>query len=151
MIGQKAKEWLWRYAPAEIISIPATLVPAWVVYQATHAAISAALAGTWGGNIGYFGTILLRDVWQTRRALLAQGRKYGWETFCRNVRALTIEFGIAEIVDSFLVRPTLMYWLPLILGDLTWGILIAKMVADISFYLPAILFYEMSKERYRKF
>ena len=151
MIRSKVKEWLWRYGPAEIISIPATLIPAWIAYNATQAPIAAALAGTWGGNIGYFGTILLRDIWQTRKELGRENRKYTWHTFRRNLRALVIEFGIAEVVDSLLVRPLLMYWLPLLLHDLTWGILAAKLVADISFYLPAILFYELSKKRYRKF
>ena len=148
---QKVTEWLWRYGPAEIASLPATIIPALAVHAAGGSALATALAGTWGGNIGYFGTILSRDVYVTRQRLQAAGRRYGSFVFAKNVRALLIEFGLAEAFDSLLVRPLLMYYLPAVTGSLGWGILLAKLAADVSFYLPAILFYEWSKSRYRKF
>jgi hypothetical protein len=148
---KKVVEWLARYGPAEIVSLPATLLPALWVQHSTHDAVAAALAGTLGGNIGYFGTILLRDVWLTRRQLMKEGRSYGMRTLGKNLRALVIEFGFAEVFDTFLVRPVLMYYLPKALGDFSTGIIVAKLIADVSFYLPAIIFYEWSKSRYRKF
>jgi hypothetical protein len=145
----RVKEWLWRYAPAELISLPATLLPALLVQRTTGDTVAAALAGTWGGNIGYFGTILLRDVWRSRRRYLREGRKYSLRIFGRNVQALLIEFGLAEVFDSLLVRPALMYYLPKALDSFSWGIILAKFVADLSFYVPAIIFYEWSKKRFR--
>jgi hypothetical protein len=142
----RLKEWLWRYGPAELVSLPATLLPALLVQNGTGDAIAAALAGTWGGNIGYFGTILLRDVWLSRRRYIREKRRYGLWGFGRNVRALLIEFGVAELLDSLLVRPALMYYLPKALDNFSWGIIAAKFAADLSFYLPAILFYELSKK-----
>lgn len=148
---QKILEWLWRYGPAEIVSVPATLLPALFVLRSTHSPVAAALAATWGGNTGYFGTILLRDVWTTRLRFLQTGRTYDASSFGRNISALVIEFGLAEIIDSFFVRPALMYYLPRITGDFSWGIILAKLLADLSFYLPAIIFYEWSKARFRNF
>ena len=148
---RKLKEWLWRYGPAEIVSLPATLLPALLLQRSTHDAIAAALAGTWGGNIGYFGTMLLLDIRRTRNMLRQQGRAYSWREASRNMRALVIEFGVAELLDSLLVRPALMYYMPKLLGRFSWGIITAKIIADLSFYLPAILFYEWSKKRYRNF
>lgn len=148
---EKVKEWLWRYGLAEFISLPATLLPAMFVRTATGNDIAAALAGTWGGNIGYFGSILLRDVWLTRKRFLAEGRKYGLKAFSKNIRALVVEFGVAEILDTLLVRPALMYYLPQVMGNFSWGIILAKFTADITFYLPAIIFYELSKKRFREF
>jgi hypothetical protein len=147
----KIKEWLWRYGPAELISLPRTLVPAQVVLHQSSNAVAAAVAGTWGGNIGYFGTILLRDVWLTRRKYGVLDKPYGFKAFAKNLRALVLEFGVAEALDTLLVRPTLMYYLPRLIGNFSWGIIIAKFVADLTFYVPAIIFYEWSKKRFRDF
>jgi hypothetical protein len=147
----KIKEWLWRYGPAELISLPMTLIPAQLVLHSSGNAVAAAIAGTWGGNIGYFGTILLWDVWQTRRKYVRAGRPYGFSAFAKNLRALVVEFGVAEALDTLLVRPALMYYLPRLLGNFSLGIIIAKFAADLTFYVPAIIFYEWSKKRLRDF
>jgi hypothetical protein len=148
---RQVKEWMWRYGPAEIVSLITTLVPALIVQARTGNAIAAAIAGTWGGNIGYFGTILIRDMLDMQRALRIAGKSYDFVAFYKNVRALLIEFGVAEIFDTLLVRPALMYYLPRYLGDFSLGIIAAKFLADITFYLPAIIFYEWSKGKYRNY
>lgn len=151
MMRSKIKEWLLRYGPAELISLPMTLIPAQVVLHQNRNAAAAAIAGTWGGNIGYFGTILLCDVWRTRRKYAAEGSHYGFRAFAKNLRALLLEFGVAEAFDTLLVRPALMYYLPRVLGNFSLGIITAKFAADLTFYVPAIIFYEWSKKRYRDF
>lgn len=148
---QRLREWLRRYLPAELLSGVATLVAAGLVLQATHSEVRAALAGTWGGNIVYFGVLLAQDVRRARQARHRQGRPYTRRTFGRNLRALAVEFGPAEILDSLLIRPALMVWLPRWLEHFGWGILLAKLLADVTFYVPAILSYELSKQRLRQF
>ncbi|GAB2969138.1 hypothetical protein GCM10027048_45010 [Hymenobacter coalescens] len=148
---RKVREWLRRYLPAEILSLLATLAGAALALTLTGSRVTAALAGTWAGNVLYFGTILLTDVWQARRMRRARGYGYSWATFGKNVRALLVEFGVAELADSFLIRPALMYYLPLWLGNFSGGILLAKLLADVTFYVPAILSYELSKKRLRDF
>ena len=147
----KIKEWLWRYTPAEVVSLIGTLLGAWLVYHWTDNRLGASAAGTICGNVGYFGTILMRDVRKTRSQLQHDNRAYTFSVFFKNVRALFIEFGLAEVLDTFLIRPFLLYQMPLWIGSLAWGWIIAKFAADVTFYLPAILFYEWSKKRYRKF
>ncbi|UOG73763.1 hypothetical protein MTX78_16755 [Hymenobacter tibetensis] len=148
---QKIREWLRRYLPAELLSMAATLVGAWVALHATHSHLNAALAGTWAGNVAYFGYLLGQDVHQARQACHAHQRPYTRRTFGRNVRALAVEFGPAEVVDSLLIRPTLMYYLPRWTGSFGGGILLAKLLADVTFYVPAIVSYELSKKRLRNF
>ena len=55
------------------------------------------------------------------------------------------------MLDSLLIRPALMVWLPRWLGYFDWGILLAKQLADVTFYVPVILSYELSKQRLHKF
>ena len=140
-----------RYLPGEILSVILTLVSAGVVSYLTQNPVKTALAGTWGGNLAYFGYILIADIIQAKRVLHKLNQRYKFKSFLKNLRALLIEFGVAEIADSFFIRPLLMYYLPIWLNSLTWGILVAKFTADITFYVPAIISYEMSKKHLRKF
>jgi hypothetical protein len=148
---QKVKEWLKRYLPAEILSVIATLVSALFTFKITGSNLTTALVGTWAGNLAYFGYILAADVWKTRKACLQNGSPYQVKTFIRNLRALLVEFGLAEVFDSFLIRPALMYYLPKLTGNLATGVLLAKFLADITFYVPAIIGYEFTKRKLRDF
>jgi len=148
---QKIREWARRYLPAELLSVVATLAGAWAALHSTHSPLSAALAGTWAGNVAYFGYLLWQDVRLARLIRRAQGQPYTRRTFGRNLRALAVEFGPAEVLDSLLIRPALMYYLPRWLGSFTGGIMAAKLLADVTFYVPAIISYELSKKRLRNF
>jgi hypothetical protein len=145
----KIKEWVQRYLPAEILSLIATLVTCLVVFKTTGSHVTTALAGTWAGNIAYFGYILVADVRKTYLTCQLNANSYRFSTFIRNFRALLVEFGLAEVVDSFLIRPALMYYLPLLVGNLAAGVLLAKFAADVTFYVPAIIGYEFSKKNLR--
>lgn len=147
----RVREWLLRYGPAELLSLLATLAAAAAAEHAGASGIGVALAATWAGNLAYFGLILGQDVWRTRRTLHGQGRAYTMGVFGRNLRALVVEFGAAEALDSLLIRPALMYWFPRWLHSVPQGILVAKFAADITFYVPAIIGYELSKRKLRKF
>jgi hypothetical protein len=149
--SRKVREWLLRYGPAEVLSLLATVGAATVTAQSGGSGLAVALAATWAGNVAYFGLILGQDIWRTRRQLQQEGREYTWGTLGRNVRALVVEFGAAEALDSLLIRPALMYWLPRWLQSIPQGVLVAKFAADVTFYIPAIISYELSKQKLRKF
>ena len=148
---QKIREWLRRYLPAELLSGVATLAGAGLALHLTHSQLSAALAGTWAGNVAYFGYLLGQDVRLARRSCRARNQPYTRRTFGRNLRALVVEFGPAEVLDSLLIRPALLYYLPRWLGSFAAGVLLAKLLADVTFYVPAILSYELSKKQLRNF
>jgi len=59
---------------------------------------------------------------------------------------LLIEFGPAELVDSFLMRPFFMYLMPSLLHNFTAGILVGKLAADVIFYSLAIGAYELKPQ-----
>ena len=146
-VKSKIREWLLRYGPAEAVSLILTVLPALWTLQHTGNRTTTAWVATWAGNIGYFGTILAVDIIASRKQHLSLGERYSWRSLGSNLRALIIEFGVAELLDSFLIRPALMYYLPLWIGSDWGGLVIAKLLADVSFYLPAIIFYEWAKRR----
>ena len=150
-MNKRAKEWIKRYVPAEILSLAVTILVIVISWQLTHSHIITALAGTWLGSIAYFGYILAADIVTAHREVRLHGGTYTITTFLKNIRALFAEFGLAEILDSLVIRPALMYYLPVLTGSLLVGSVLAKFAADITFYIPAIISYELTKSKFRKF
>ena len=147
----KIIEWVKRYMPAGIISSTATILSSVFTYKVTHNHLTTALVGTWIGNIVYFGYMLGVDVYNTRKELVEKEKKYSFSTLILNMRALAVEFGFSEVFDTLLIRPTLMYYFPIWVNEIWLGIILAKIVADITFYVPAIIAYEYSKKKFRVF
>lgn len=147
----KLKAWGARYLPAELYSLIVTMIAAVVTFSWTGGHLITALVATWAGTVVYFGYILASDIRFARRQRHAHGHPYCFQTFVQNVEALVVEFGVAELVDLFIIRPALMYYVPLWMNDLIWGTLVAKLAADLTFYIPAIIGYELSKRWLREF
>jgi hypothetical protein len=148
---QKLLEWAKRYMPAGIISSTATILSSVFTFKITQNHFTTALVGTWVGNFVYFGYMLGVDMYKTKVELAKKDKQYSFKTFLQNVRALVVEFGFSELFDSFLIRPTLMYYFPIWVNEIWLGIILAKIVADITFYVPAIFAYEYSKKTLRNF
>jgi hypothetical protein len=147
-VRRKLREWVRRYLPAEIIGTLTALAAALTVHAVSGSLISAAMAGTIGESLGYYGCIAVHEV----RYYDARHRDHGtlrrrWLTGARTVRAMLIEFGPAELVDSLLARPLFMYLMPSLLHNFTAGIVAGKLAADVIFYGIAISAYEL-KQRY---
>ena len=127
----RISEWFHRYAVAEVTRLVCALVAAIAVGR-TAGPAAAAIAGTLGEGVGFYGVILLRDV-----------RRHGatW----RVARGLVVEFGLAEVGDTLAVRPLAMYGATVLAGDTLVGVLVGKVAADVVFYTVAIAGYELRK------
>jgi len=138
----KIREWSKRYLPSEIIASVTAISSAIFADSFFKNPILTALAGTWGENAGYYGSIVIRDI-------LISRRKNGIlkiENYIRILRNLLLEFGTAEMLDSFFIRPFTMYIFPLVIKNIPIGILLGKLSADIIFYIPTIFSYELRKK-----
>ena len=144
----KVRESVVRYAPAEICGTVTALIAAYAVLNTTDSLALAAVSGTIGENIGYYGAISARELMAYWRMHHGHGRfRRGWLTAAHALRGMMVEFGLAEALDSLVVRPSLFYTVPLFLGQERYalGLLIAKLAADVVFYGVAIAGWEMRK------
>ena len=148
---KKINEWIKRYLPAAIASLVLTLLSAELTFYYSQNNIATALIATLAGSITYYGYILIIDVNNTRKECSNKKENYTYVIFLKNIRAMFVEFGIAELIDSLLIRPFLMYYIPVLVGNLAFGIFLAKITADILFYIPTIIAYELSKKKFRNF
>lgn len=142
---KKVKNWLKRYLPAEILCTATAMIGALTVHYYTKNDILTALAGTWGENLGFYAVHIGRDIHDKKEQEKSAGKSYTFISLFHNIKNTLLEFGPAEIIDSFLSRPFMMYFFPKITGNLHTGIFLGKIAADIIIYIPIIATYETRK------
>jgi len=134
-LGRAMVRWLRRYLPAELVCTPCALLAGYAATQLTGIPAAAAIAATWGENLGFYGVMLGRELARRRdvRAVPAI------------VRDLFIEFGPAEALDSFLLRPAAIYAGLTLAPHPALGMVAGKIAADLTFYAPAIVTHELQR------
>ncbi len=145
----KLLEWLKRYGLPEAAGI----TTAYAGYLLTHAATSSLVAASYGGalgeNVGYYGVIVTRELHGDALTARRTGQPYRWRGVLATFRNLFVEFGLAEILDSVLLRPLAFGLCTHYLGA-GLGVVVGKLIADVTFYVPAIAFYELRKKWFRQ-
>jgi hypothetical protein len=86
----------------------------------------------WGENAAYYSVMLVRELLATR-------------SLARALRDLALEFGLAEALDSGVIRPACIYVATQAAADLSLGVFIGKLAADVAFYIPTIFAYELRR------
>jgi len=146
---KKLAEWGRRYIPAEIVSIIFALVFSNITFLTTHNRIATAFVGTLADTLSYYIFVSVREDIQSRKKHKKEKRIYSLISFLKNIRNILLEFGFAEIFDSFIIRPAFMYYFPLLLGNMSMGIFVAIILANMIFYITTIIAYELKKKYVR--
>lgn len=133
--NSRIRSWIRRYLPCEIASTVAEFTAAYLVYVITASLAAAAAAAAISQFVGYYAVAYVAAVRWIWRARSAASRT---RTAFLALRSVLVEFGTAELVDSTIVRPTAFYLLPMALGHVMIGWIVAKIVSDTIFYAGAI-------------
>jgi hypothetical protein len=144
--GGVVQTWIRRYGPPEIagtiVALMVALVLQWLHWPLLGIAVTASTSET----IGYYGYMAAREVRQHYQLLHNHdGARRHALAVAKTARDLAVEFGPAELVDSLLVRPALMYALPVITGSVILGVLLGKLLSDVVFYPLAIVCCKLKK------
>lgn len=143
----KLAEWTRRYMPLEIVATLTALAGGLLVSVFTANPVAIAFGGTWGENSGYYGLAFVRDWLALNERPSADGARPptpGGRAWLIGKR-LVWEFGMAEVLDSFVFRPFCMFAATTLIGSVWIGIIVGKFAADVLFYGVAIVFYELGK------
>lgn len=138
---RKVIEWLRRYSLPLIIGYILTLSVASGTKLLFGSLVVAAYFATWADNCGFYGTIAYRD-------LKARG-KLSFSNFFKVIRDMIVEFGPAEYVDSFVLRPLFLATFPLFISNYPLAILLGSLTAEITFFIPVIISYEFRKKAFK--
>lgn len=144
-IKSKLFEWGRRYLPAEIMAITGALIGAFITSLFTKNIAVIAGGGTIGENLGYLARILFTDIKERKK----RDKKLTGVGFFKVIRNLIVEFGLADILDSLIIRPLCMYYGQKWTHNLVLGIILGKLLSDTTFYLPVIIFYEIRKRLFK--
>jgi hypothetical protein len=131
-LAGRAAVWLRRYLPSELAGTLAGLLCAGVSAHLGGGRATVAVAYTWGECLAYYGLIIARGL-----------RRRGAHALPSILRELALEFGPAELLDGLLLRPAALFAGLTLAARPAVGLAAGKLCADIMFYLPAILSYEL--------
>ena len=122
------------------------LTAASIVYTHTRSYVAAAAAGWVGEGVGFYGYFISTELF----ANSIKYSQYGW--LKRAGLAVTaastnllFEFAPAEVLDNFVIRPFLMFFVPQHIKPYALGFLAGKFSADLIFYALAAAGYESRK------
>ena len=142
----KIKKWVKRYLPAEIFGTLGAIIFPTAISFFSENILLIALAGTWGENIGFYGTMIFQEVSESIAKHRQLNKNYGFLSFGKDIRNIFLEFGLAETADSLFVRPAIMFFTLSVIDNLQLGIFTGKIIADVIFYIPTVISYELRKK-----
>ena len=142
----KIREWIRRYLLADVLSTVLSMASAWVIHRTTGDNVLAAFLGSAVASISFYGIIAYSDVRKSLRHHRKHVLRYNFASYFKDLRNLIIEFGPSEILDVLAVRPFFMYLMPKLMGEFVLGTFVGKMIADLVFFIPAIIMYEVRKK-----
>ena len=129
--------WLKIYGGPEVAGLLAAALAFGLVHINGGPLLGSALLGSWAEDIAFVGYFAVRAVReQSRHHKHHHWVKYYPLTFGLAFWSLFIELGLAEVIDKF-VRPALLYEIPHGLHNLVAGFILAKLAADIVYYIFA--------------
>ena len=136
-VRETGKAWLRIYGGPELAGLLAAAAAFGLVHVGGGPLLASALVGAWAEDVafvGYFAVRAVREQGQHHKH--RHWVSYYLFTFWSAFWSLFLELGLAETVDKF-VRPALLYEIPRGMHNLAAGFIVAKLTADIVYYLFA--------------
>lgn len=166
---RKVIGWLKRYLPAEVTGTTAAILGTTLAWQFDQSLAVTALVGTWCEVVGFYLAMMIQE-WCNQRPQPSLSLRNsqpnrrlerGWQArimarltsvrqtigfLTQILRTLVVEFGPAELVDPFLVRPALLALAMHLVPGVHWAVIIGKVTADLIFYTVAISSFELRQK-----
>ena len=139
----KPKEWSKRYILPELAGLVSALAGAHLAFAAGSDILVASFLAAWSENIGYYSIAIYRE---TKHLAEVRPETTRAARFWLVLRNLTVEFGLAECVDSLFMRPACMFLCFELFSNHSVATICGKLIADVGFYAIAVFGYELRKK-----
>jgi len=157
-LTRKVGGWIRRYLPADLAGTAAALIGITMAGHFDPGVVTIALVGVWSEFIGFYVAIGVQEwlAYRRRQSLLATapanvsglfGAVRQTTAFLSYLsRNLLLEFGAAELLDPFILRPALLTLALHLIPDLPLALMAGKLSADLIFYTVTIGSFELRKK-----
>jgi hypothetical protein len=150
-IRRNVKKWIKRFLPAEIIGTLSAIASAFVASAFMTNRVGIAFTASIAETVGFYLAIMVTDALLIRKQLKHKHHTLTLPALLLLIiKNIVLDFGLAELADSFVIRPLFMYLFPLWLNDYTAGIIAGKIASDLVFYVPVIVAGEIRTHISRK-
>jgi hypothetical protein len=126
--------WLWPYLLAETMGVSAAVIAITLASNFTSQQILLVTASVYSATVGYY-SVLFVHTWiaeqRTHRLLNAHTPQ---NSLASAIRTLWLEYGSAELLDSLLFSPLLLYLSLNLLPNPQLAVVVSEVASTVAFY-----------------
>ena len=139
---KRIKGWLSRYTYPMLYATLAEFLAAILVYEFSRNYVVAALAATIAGSAVFYVFMAYKEIKDRK----TKEKKLTVMGILRSTRNLMIEFGPAEYLDSYALRPVLLAICPMFISPYFLGALVGAIIAELVYAIIVLFCYETRKK-----
>ena len=126
--------WLRRYLLAEVMGLLVALASITLTSRLTDNTLLLVAVSVYSGAVGYYSILFLSLFYVLRRVKPLAGSSYTPDSRRRKIRTLLMSLGSAELVDSLLLSPLLLYLALHLLPNQQLAVVASEVVSTLAFY-----------------
>ncbi|MCE7989921.1 MAG: hypothetical protein DYG89_52910 [Caldilinea sp. CFX5] len=126
--------WLRRYLLAEVVGLLVALGSITLTSRLTDNTFLLVAVSVYSGAVGYYSTLFLSLFYALRRVKPLAGDRSLPYSRRRKIRTLLMTLGSAELVDSLLLSPLLLYLALHLLPNQQLAVVVSEVVSTLAFY-----------------
>jgi hypothetical protein len=131
--------WLRRYLCAEVAALVSALLGVTLAGSLTTDTFILVAVTVYSSSAGYYGVIFVHRLIVDRRTQQSLDGHATRRAAISTVRALLLEFGSAELLDSLLFSPLLLYLCLRILPNPQLAVALSELASTLAFYATVIV------------
>lgn len=139
------KEWFDRYKYSELAATSAVLIAS--QFSRVFNGLTTAYLITSAEYFAFYSIMIYKSYKTKVSENKKNNQKVTFKEVIVLIRNLFFEFGYPAVLDFFFIRPSCMYWMPILTGNYFIGIILGKITADCFFYFFSIVNYELMKKK----
>jgi len=139
------KEWFDRYKYSELAATSAALLAS--QFSRIFSGLTTAYLITFAEYFAFYGVMVYRSYTTLKTNNKSNNQTVTFKEIAILIQNLLLEFGYPAVLDFFFIRPSCMYWMPVLTGNYFIGIVLGKITADSFFYFLSIVNYEWIKKK----
>lgn len=106
----------------------------------------ASIIISWVDNLMYYGVMIYREAQASRK----EHGHYSFKLFTKDLRNLLIEFWPAELIQTLIIYPLFLTYIPKLFDSYSFGVVVGMIIANSFFYRAVIPVYERRKKHFVK-